>query len=81
MQVVHERCCGLDVHQKVITACAIVPGKAGRPTKHRASFETMSRDLLGLLDWPVGLGVTHVAMESTGVLWQPVWNLLEARAS
>jgi transposase len=77
MQVVYERCCGLDVHKKVIAACAITPGPDGRPMKALRSFGTMTGQLLDLLDWLMELGVTHVAMESTGVYWKPVHNILE----
>ena len=72
MQVVHERCCGLDVHKKSITACIITPeGKEIR------TFGTMTEDLFALVDWIKGKGCTQVAMESTGVFWKPVYNLLE----
>ncbi len=72
MKVLHERCCGLDVHKKSVVACVITP--AGRQTK---SFGTMTDDLLALADWLLAAEVTHVAMESTGVFWKPVYNLLE----
>ena len=81
MDVVHDRCAGLDVHKQTVVACALRPGDGGAPRNEIRTFGTMTDDLLALGDWLVGLGVTHVAMESTGVLWQPVWNLLEARAS
>lgn len=72
MEVVYERCCGLDVHKKSVVACVITP--QGRHTRR---FGTMTRDLLMLADWLAEQGVTHVAMESTGVYWKPVFNLLE----
>jgi len=72
MQVVHERCCGLDVHKKNITACIITP--EGKETR---TFGTMTSDILELTEWIKGNGVTHVAMESTGVYWKPIYNLLE----
>ena len=72
MEVVYKQCCGLDVHQKSVVACVMMPkGKESR------TFGTMTQDLLELSDWLVSCGVTHVAMESTGVLWKPVYNLLE----
>ena len=72
MEVVYKQCCGLDVHQKSVVACVTMPkGKESR------TFGTMTQDLLELSDWLVSCGVTHVAMESTGVLWKPVYNLLE----
>lgn len=71
MQVVHERCCGLDVHKKMVVACAIT--SQGQETR---TFSTMTKDLLKLADWLRERGVTHVAMESTGVFWKPIYNLL-----
>src|SRR5215216_6137825 len=76
MDVVYERCCGLDVHKRSVVACVITPADGG-PTKVIRSFGTMTTDLLALADWLAELGVTQVAMESTGVYWKPVWNLLE----
>lgn len=72
MEVLHERCCGLDVHKKTIVACAIVP--EGKETK---TFLTMTRNLIELTDWIKSKGCTHVAMESTGDYWKPIYNLLE----
>src|SRR3989304_3898457 len=72
MQVVHERCAGLDVHKKTVVASVLSP--EGQETR---TFGTMTRDLLLLADWLTERGVTHVAMESTGVYWKPVYNLLE----
>ncbi len=72
MEVVHERCCGLDVHKKTVMACVLTPqGKESR------AFGSMTKDLLALGDWLMERGVTYVAMESTGVFWKPVYNLLE----
>ncbi|MGB9920727.1 MAG: IS110 family transposase [Moorellales bacterium] len=72
MEVVYERCCGLDVHKKSVTACIITPeGKEIR------TFGTMTEDLLALVDWIKDKGCTCVAMESTGVYWKPIYNLLE----
>ena len=79
MEVVIERCAGLDVHKKSVTACAIVPGAEGRPVREVRRFGTMTDDLLALGDWLAARAVTQVAMESTGVYWQPVWNILEER--
>ena len=81
MQVVYERCCGIDVHKQTVVACAIVPGADGQAVKDTRTFATMSEDLEGLAGWLQGLGVTHVAMESTGVYWKPVYNLLDGRFS
>jgi transposase len=79
MRVVHERCCGLDVHKKTVVACVLTPGSGGRPRREVRTFGTMTDDLEHLAGWLASEGVTHVAMESTGVFWQPIWNLLEAR--
>lgn len=72
MQVISSRVCGLDVHKNSITACVIVDGQ-----KELRSFGTMTDDLLLLADWIHSHACTHVAMESTGVYWKPVYNLLE----
>src|SRR5437588_3240920 len=72
MEVVHERCCGLDVHKKTVVACVITP-----ENRQVRSFGTMTEGLLELGEWLAAEGVTHVAMESTGVYWKPVFNLLE----
>jgi transposase len=79
MDVVYPRCSGLDVHTKTVVACVIVPGAKGKPQKTIRTFGTMTDDLLALGDWLAEREVTHVAMESTGVYWQPIWNLLEER--
>ena len=67
MDVVFERCCGLDIHKRTVVACLIVPGPTGAPTKEVRSFGTMTDELLQLADWLAAAGCTHVAMESTGV--------------
>ncbi len=77
MQIIHACCCGLDVHKKQIVACLIRAGVAQRPQKQVRTFGTMTRDLLALVDWLTAAECTHVAMESTGVYWKPVYNLLE----
>ena len=77
MDVVYPRCCGLDLHKRTIVACLLTPGPRGKPVKEVRSFGTMTNDLLALADWLLAAGCTHVAMESTGVLWKPVFNLLE----
>ncbi len=77
MEVVYERCCGLDIHKQRIVACVIVPGPAGVPTKEIRTFGAMTAELLALADWLREQQVQHVAMESTGVYWQPIYNLLE----
>jgi transposase len=77
MEVVYSRCCGLDIHKKTVVACRILPGPQGGPAKEIKTFGTMTADLLALSDWLTAGGVTHVAMESTGVYWKPLYNLLE----
>ena len=72
MEVINERCCGLDVHKKTVVACVLTP--EGSETR---TFRTMTQGLLELADWLVEHEVSHVAMESTGVFWKPVYNLLE----
>lgn len=77
MQVLFARCAGLDVHKKSVVACVMLTSTDGQVQKHRQTFGTMTPDLLSLSDWLKGLGVSHVAMESTGVYWRPVYQLLE----
>ena len=77
MEVVYARCAGIDVHKKSVVACLLTPGAGNRPAKEVRTFGTMTTDLLALLDWLLERGCTHVAMESTGVLWKPLYNLLE----
>ena len=72
MQVIHERCCGLDVHKKSVVAC-VMRGE-GQQTR---TFGTTTRQLVALSEWLGERRVTHVAMESTGVYWKPIVNLLE----
>jgi transposase len=79
MEVVHPRCCGLDIHKDLIVACALTPGASQGSAKEIRSFGTMTPDLLALGDWLSSRGVTQVAMESTGIYWQPIYNLLEDR--
>jgi hypothetical protein len=72
MDVLYERCCGLDVHKKLVVACVIRTPHAGEPERIVHSFGTTTDDLLKLADWLEACGVSHVAMESTGVYWQPI---------
>lgn len=79
MEVLHEHVAGIDVHRKSLCVC-VRHIEAGRRVRQQVrTFGTMTRDLLSLRDWLEAEGVTHVAMESTGVLWKPVYNLLEDR--
>jgi transposase len=77
MQVVHPRCGGLDVHKRTVVACVLLTQEDGTVRKQVRTFGTMTPDLLALADWLAGLGVTQVALESTGVFWRPVFNILE----
>lgn len=77
MRVEHERCCGIDVHKETVVACVIVPDAQGAPVKETRTFSTMTGDLQALGRWLSAQGCTHVVMESTGVYWKPVYNLLE----
>jgi hypothetical protein len=70
MQILYPCCCGLDVHTKTVVACLINQGN-----KQIRTFSTMTDDLLALADWLTSAGCTHVAIESTGVYWKPVFNL------
>lgn len=79
MQLMYPRCAGLDVHKKTVSACVSIGESA--PTRRRQvrMFGTFTRDLLALADWLKEQGVTHVAMEATGVYWRPVWAVLEGQ--
>jgi transposase len=77
MEVVHARCCGLDVHKDTVVACLLTPGSGGRPQVEVRTFGTLTDELLALGDWLAAAGCTHVAMESTGVYWKAPWNVLE----
>lgn len=77
MEVTHSHCAGLDVHKKTVVACCLSPGEGGELVKETRTFSTMTQDLLNLGDWLFHKGITHVAMESTGEYWKPVYNLLE----
>jgi transposase len=77
MDPIVERCCGLDVHQGTVVACVLVGGAHHKARKEVRTFGTMTRDLMELKQWLVEQGCTHVAMESTGVYWKPVYNVLE----
>jgi transposase len=82
MQVVYERCAGIDVHKRTVVVTVLVavgPDVRENAAVHKQTrtFGTMTADLLALAEWLEALGVTHVAMESTGVYWWPVYNLLE----
>lgn len=79
MEIAHSCCCGLDVHKASVVACALCSTGDGPPTRALRTFGTTTAQLQALGDWLAAHGVTHVAMESTGVYWRPIWNLLEDR--
>ena len=78
MKTLHRRCAGLDVHSDSVVACArlTVRTKASHEVRR---FSTATRDLLELADWLAAQGITHVAMEATGIYWKPIWHILEGR--
>jgi len=79
MQVLYPCCSGLDIHKKFVVACVMTTNAEGHVQKESRTFSTMTQDLLALLDWLHAAGCTHVAMESTGSYWRPVYNLLEGQ--
>jgi transposase len=79
MHVVYSHCCGLDVHKRSITACFLLSGASGKGHQEIRRFGTMTHDLLALADWLQCHHVTQVAMESPGVYWKPVWNIVEGQ--
>src|SRR5215471_14686684 len=79
MDTLYSRCAGIDVHKANVVVCVRRADRPGKPFEEIRTFATMTRDLLVLSDWLAEHGVTHVAMESTGVYWKPVFNVLESR--
>jgi len=77
MEVVHPRCAGLDVHKRTVVACRLTPGPGADPAREVRTFGTTTRELLARADWLAEADVCHVAMESTGSYWKPVYNILE----
>lgn len=77
MQIIYERCAGLDVHKKSVMACLIISTPDGGRRKERQTFSTMTSDLVRLRDWLNAQQCSQVAMESTGVFWKPIFNILE----
>jgi transposase len=75
MEVLHPRCCGLDVHKDTVAACLRLV-IIGRVTKEVRTFATTTASLIQLSEWLTQSGCTHVAMEATGVYWKPVWHIL-----
>jgi len=79
MDIIYSHVAGLDLHDKTIVAEARWASQQGKTEQELRTFGTMTRDLLEMADWLAARGVTHVAMEATGVLWKPVWNILDGR--
>lgn len=77
MEAIVESCAGLDVHQETVVACVLRAALDSRPRPQLRTFGTTSAELLELADWLRCQEVTVVAMESTGIFWRPVWNILE----
>src|SRR5919205_2497958 len=77
MEITFTHAAGLDIHKKTVVACCFTPGPKGQPQKEIRTFGTMTQDLLALADWLLSKGITHVAMESTGEFWKPVYQILE----
>jgi transposase len=78
MEVLHPRCCGIDVHQASLAVCVVIK-ENGKSEKHKLRCGTTTAELLRLADWLHGHQVTHVAMEATGVYWKPVGHILEGQ--
>src|SRR5215472_10534601 len=77
MQILVERGCGLDVHQATVVACLLMVRRDGKVQKQMRTFGTTTRELIGLREWLLSEGCTHVALESTGVYWKPIYAILE----
>jgi transposase len=77
MQTLVERGCGMDVHQATVVACLLIVLNNGKVRKQVRTFGTTTRELMGLREWLLSEGCTHVAMESTGVYWKPIYAILE----
>ena len=77
MDVLHERCAGLDVHKLTVVACVVTPGPRGRPRKEVRTFGTTGEALLQLADWLRDRGVPAAALEATGIYWRPVRTVRE----
>jgi transposase len=81
MKICYAVCCGLDIHKKTVVACLRAPGPDGSRAVTVRTFGTTTRALVDLADWLAGAGCTHVAMESTGIYWRPVYQILEDRVT
>src|SRR5438067_9721777 len=79
LSVLYARCAGLDVHKATVVACVLLTAASGKVSRAIRTFATTTAGLQQLADWLSSQGVSHVAMESTGIYWRPVFNLLEGR--
>ena len=79
LTVLYAGCAGLDVHKVTVVACLLLTAPSGKVNRQVRTFATTTAGLLALAEWLGSQGVTHVAMESTGIYWRPVFNILEAR--
>jgi len=79
MDILYESCAGLDVHKEMVSVCVRPIDAQGQVSSKVREFNTMTKDILSMGDWMAAHGVRHAAMESTGVYWKPIWNLLEER--
>lgn len=77
MDVVFERCAGIEVHKRTVVVCRLTPDADGQVVGQTQTFGTTTGDLLRLCDWLAEGDGTHVGLESTGEYWKPVYNLLE----
>jgi transposase len=76
MEVLHSKCAGLDVHRDTVVACARIVAD-GAIAQEVRTFGATTKELMALSEWLTEHGVTHVAMEATGVYWRPVWHVLD----
>ena len=81
MEIIYTTCCGLDVHKRSVAPCVRRLEAGGRLHQETRTFGAMTQDIMEMADWLAAEGVTHAAMESTGVFWKPIYNLLEDRFS
>ena len=79
METLYPSCAGLDVHKQTVVACVRRLDAKGKQSQQTRTFGAMTSDLLGLGAWLAEQRVTRVAMESTGVYWKAIWNLLEGQ--
>ena len=79
MQVMYQRCCGLDIGKREVVCCLFTPDEKGKVIKEFRKFGTTTFELHALRDWLKGAQCEHAAMESTGSYWKPIWNVLEGQ--